>query len=106
MYFSTVLLIFSCVHRYCEKSNVPCFLHTFPYSLTKESSSTLHLSLLQVARPVTTKTRGPLVLTKGTDCPTGSDRKTRRRCHVCHRPVRPLHYCPACTDCMKGISCQ
>lgn len=36
----------------------------------------------------------------GTDCPTGSDRKTRQRCHICHPPVCPHHYCLACTDCM------
>lgn len=50
------------------------------------------------AGPVAAESRGPLV--RCADCPTGSDRKTRHRCHVCRRPVCPRHYYPACTDCM------
>ncbi|XP_062870546.1 piggyBac transposable element-derived protein 4-like [Trichomycterus rosablanca] len=48
--------------------------------------------------PVAAESGGPLV--RCADCPTGSDRKTRHRCHVCRRPVCPRHYYPACTDCM------
>ncbi|KAL7868524.1 hypothetical protein SRHO_G00099080 [Serrasalmus rhombeus] len=48
--------------------------------------------------PVAAESGGPLV--RCADCPTGSDRKTQHRCHVCRRPVCPRHYYPACTDCM------
>lgn len=39
---------------------------------------------------VAAESRGPLV--RCADCPTGSDRKTQHRCHVCCRPVCPRHY--------------
>lgn len=48
--------------------------------------------------PVVAESRDPLL--RCADRPTGSDRKTRHRCQVCHRPVSPRHWHPACFNCM------
>ncbi|XP_064082557.1 uncharacterized protein LOC135198676 isoform X1 [Macrobrachium nipponense] len=47
--------------------------------------------------PVAAESAFPLVRCR--DCPRGSDRKTRHRCHVCKKAVCPRHYYPICTDC-------
>ncbi len=48
--------------------------------------------------PVAAESAGPTVRCR--DCPKGSDRKTRHKCHMCKRPVCPKHYYPVCPDCV------
>ncbi|KAG7161264.1 PiggyBac transposable element-derived protein 4-like 4 [Homarus americanus] len=53
-----------------------------------------------VARPPGTPvadSKDPLV--RCVECPNGSDRKTRHRCHGCRQPMCPRHFYPVCANC-------